>query len=129
MCRVRRTPALYVTDTPGVLQPRIDDDEVAMKLAAVNAIKETAIPAIAVAEFLLYFFSRVGGGTSQWVLGAGLSRSYAPDEVEGLAEAIARRHKLRLNGGGLDTESAALMFLRWFRSGQLGRFTLDVVPA
>ena len=126
--RVRKTPALYLTDTPGVLQPRIDDAETAMKLAAVSAVKETAIPSLAVAEFLLHYFSRTGGGANQWVGGAGLDRVYAPHEVDNLAEAIARRHNLRRHAGELDTEAAALLFLRWFRSGQLGRFTLDVVP-
>lgn len=126
--RVRRTPALYVTDTPGVLAPRIDDAETAMKLAAVCAIKETAVPPLAVVEFLLYFFARTGGGASQWVVGAGLDRAYGPEEAEDVAEAIARRHSLRRHGGGYDTDAAALLFLRWFRAGQLGRFTLDAVP-
>lgn len=128
MFRVRRTPALYVTDTPGVLAPRIDDDETAMKLAAVCAIKDTAVPPLAVVEYLLYFFAHRGGGSEYWVAGAGVNRTYACNETHALAEAIAKRHNLRQHGGGLDVDAAALQFIRWFRAGTLGRYTLDSVP-
>jgi ribosome biogenesis GTPase A len=125
--RVRRSPALFVTDTPGVLHPRLDDPEVAMKLAAVNALRDSAVPPLAVVEYLLHYFCEVGG-TQHYVKAAGLERSYAPADSEAMVTALALRLNLRLPGGILDVDSAATAFIRAFRDGKLGRYTLDNVP-
>ena len=45
-----------------------------------------------------------------------------------LLEAVGRKRGFLISGGEVDTERAARMVLEEYRSGKLGRFTLDLPP-
>ena len=49
-------------------------------------------------------------------------------EHQALLEAVGRKRGFLVSGGEVDTERAARVVLEEYRSGKLGRFTLDVPP-
>lgn len=53
-----------------------------------------------------------------------------PADAQGYAllEAVGRKRGFLVSGGEVDTERAARVVLEEYRSGKLGRFTLDVPP-
>jgi ribosome biogenesis GTPase A len=116
-------PGLTLTDTPGLMWPKIAHDSDGYMLAAAHAIGRNAVIEEEVAEFL-----------------AGLLLVRYPDrlkqrygfEIDGLdgpavLEAVARRRGclLKGRGGEPDLEKAANILLTDFRAGALGRISLE----
>jgi len=115
---------LILTDTPGLMWPKIEHESDGYLLAASHAIGINAVPEEEVARFL----------------GALLLKRYAPnlaaryrlspeflaeqDEVA-LLTAIGEKRGCRLKGGTLDLEKAARILLGDYRSGALGRISLE----
>lgn len=118
---IRVAPGIELLDTPGVLWPRLDDQEVAFKLAATGALKEEVIDCEAVALWLLDWLKAHYPGV--------LKRRYnlvaLPADSNVLLEAIGLKRGLVVTGGRVDRFKAAVALLKEFREGQLGRFTLD----
>ena len=115
------SPGLTITDTPGLLWPKIDYDSDGYMLAASHAIGTNEVMEEEVAAFLgdilLARYPKL------------LSARYGfpLDGLDGpaLVEAIARRRGCLAKGGGLDLEKAALILLDDYRSGTLGRISLE----
>jgi ribosome biogenesis GTPase A len=124
--RVRRSPALYLCDSPGVMMPRIADVETGLKLAVTTALRDMAVPPLVMAEYLLYYFATIG--SERFVGASGLSRAYDETGVEAAMGELASRHGMKRPGGGLDLDAAARTFVRDFQEGKMGRYTLDYVP-
>jgi len=115
---------MIVSDNPGILWPKIDDPTSALRLALGGAIPDTAIDYEAVALFGAELFQRLYPQE--------LSRRYKLDRVDVapdvlLAEIGRKRGCLR-GGGSIDTHKAASVLIHDFRSGALGRITLDEPP-
>jgi ribosome biogenesis GTPase A len=113
-------PTMAIIDTPGMMWPRVDQTA-AVKLAATHSIGRNA-----------YLDQEVAAGLGRYLLQdypeliAG--RFGAPPEGcdgNGLLEWVARRRGFLLKGGAPDLEKAAAMLLQDFRSGALGRVTLE----
>lgn len=109
-----------LTDTPGLMWPKIEHDLDGFMLAASHAIGRNAVIDEEVAAVL-------GDVLLARYRDAVLSR-YRLDEVSdgvSLVEAIGERRGCRLKGGRLDLEKAARLLLDDYRSGALGRVTLE----
>ncbi len=112
---------MTLTDTPGLMWPKIEYESDGYMLAASHAIGTNAVMEEEVAAFLgdvlLTRYSHL------------LSARYgfALDGLDGpgLIEAVARRRGCLIKGGGLDLEKAALILLDDYRSGALGRISLE----
>ncbi len=112
---------MTLTDTPGLMWPKIEYESDGYMLAASHAIGTNAVMEEEVAAFLgeilLTRYSQL------------LSARYgfALDGLDGpgLIEAVARRRGCLIKGGGLDLEKAALILLDDYRSGALGRISLE----
>ena len=114
-------PGMTLTDTPGMMWPKIDHDADGYMLAASHAIGRNAVIDEEVANFL--------GGLLLARYPALIAKRYGVP-VEGLdgpalVEAIARRRGCLLRGGGLDIEKASLILLQDYRDGALGRISLE----
>lgn len=114
-------PRMTLTDTPGLLWPKIEHPSDGMMLAASHAVGVNAVPEEAVAAFL--------AGVLRARYPAALTARYGfdPAALDGHAmiEAIARRRGCQLRGGGLDLERASLILLQDYRGGALGRISLE----
>ena len=118
---VERT--LQLLDTPGILWPRFDDRQVGIRLAEIGCIRDEILDAQELACELIDWMraaypqvlsERYGislGGTAFDVLGR-----------------IAEARRCLKAGGEPDCGKAAALLLDEFRSGRLGRMTLEKAP-
>ena len=114
-------PGMILTDTPGLMWPKIEHDADGFMLAASHAIGRNAVIdeeiAVNLGKILLTRYP------------ARLAARYRLDtdglDAESLLETIARRRGCVRKGGTLDLEKAANLFLTDYRSGALGRISLE----
>jgi ribosome biogenesis GTPase A len=116
-------PGLTLTDTPGLMWPKIEHDSDGYMLAAAHAIGRNAVIEEEVAAFLAaILLARYPERLAEryGIQAAGL-------DGHAVVEAVARRRGciLKGKGGGLDLEKAAMVFLTDFRAGALGRISLE----
>ncbi|MFN0040936.1 MAG: ribosome biogenesis GTPase YlqF [Burkholderiales bacterium] len=112
---------MTVTDTPGLMWPKIAYESDGFMLAASHAVGANAVMPEEVATFL--------GDILLSRYPAPLVARYgvAPKGMDGpaLLKAIAKRRGCLTRGWGLDLEKAALILLDDYRSGALGRISLE----
>lgn len=111
-------------DMPGVLWPKLDDQDAACRLAFTGAIRDQVLDIEALAMLLLEYLHRNYPQV--------LKERYKVEmeETDGLAllEMVGRKRGMLLSGGVVNTERAAIMVLDEFRSAKLGRITLELPP-
>ena len=122
---VRLSQGLDLLDTPGVLWPKFEDQVAALRLAATGAIAEDIFDADTVVPELMRVLARTAPDALREKYGI---EDAAADPQILLAQAGKRRGCI-LPGGAIDYARAQTMILNDFRSGKLGRITLDAVPA
>lgn len=104
-----------VLDTPGLLPPKIINQEDGMKLALIGTIREEIIPVYDLALFLLESY---GDQLFNWEN----SQSVPIERLEW----YARKRGFLGKGGLPDLNRAAGTLLKEFRDGRIGRITLEV---
>ena len=114
---------LQLLDTPGILWPKFEDPEVGMMLAFTGAVKEGVIDveelACRLLELLLSFYPQT------------LADRYKVEAPQGtpgyeLLEMAGKNRGYLLSRGEIHTERMAKVLLDEFRSGKLGKFTLEL---
>lgn len=117
---IRLNKNVELLDTPGILWPKFEDQNVGLKLAFIGSIKDEILQTEELAMELIKFMN-------QHYLGV-LEEKYEvkaePDAYAMLSMIAESRHCL-LKGNELDTGKAAALLLDDFRSGRLGRLTLE----
>ena len=122
---VRLSQGLDLLDTPGVLWPKFEDQVAALRLAATGAIAGDVFDADTVVSELMRVLARTAPDALREKYGI---EDAAADPQILLAQAGKRRGCI-LPGGAIDYARVQTMILNDFRSGKLGRITLDAVPA
>lgn len=122
---VRLSQGLDLLDTPGVLWPKFEDQVAALRLAATGAIAGDVFDADTVVPELMRVLARTAPDALHEKYGI---EDAAADPQILLAQAGKRRGCI-LPGGAIDYARVQTMILNDFRSGKLGRITLDAVPA
>ncbi len=112
---------MTLTDTPGLMWPKIEYESDGYMLAASHAIGTNAVMEEEVAAFL----GEVLLTRYSHLLSARYGFALDGLDGPGLIEAVARRRGCLIKGGGLDLEKAALILLDDYRSGALGRISLE----
>ncbi len=115
------SPLMSITDTPGMMWPKIELESDGYMLAACHAIGRNAVidedVAIFLADILLQRYPQQ------------LQQRYQCDAntADGVAllEHIAKRRAFKLRAGLWDMEKTAMTLLTEFRSGTLGRISLE----
>ncbi|TBL77706.1 ribosome biogenesis GTPase YlqF [Paenibacillus thalictri] len=118
---------MQLLDTPGILWPKFEDQNVGFRLAATGAIKEEILHVDDIALFALrYLIEHYGDAMKERF---GLSQlppdGTDTDEVVKVMEEIGRKRGALLGGGRVDYEKAALTILRELRAGKLGRISFE----
>ncbi len=117
---IRLSRQLELLDTPGILWPRFEDQEVGRRLAFIGSIRDEILNTEELAVELIAFLHRRYGGA--------LSQRYGIAEGEDPLDSlnqIAENRLCRLKGNVLDLKKASSIVLDDFRSGRLGRITLE----
>ena len=114
--------SLLLLDTPGILWPKFEDPNVGMMLAYTGAVKENVIDTEELACKLFELMNRFYPQT--------LKERYkieAAVDVPGyeLMEEAGRKRGYLLARGEINTERMAKVLLDEYRSGKLGRLTLE----
>ncbi len=122
---VRLSQGLDLLDTPGVLWPKFEDQVAALRLAATGAIAGDVFDADTVVSELMRVLARTAPDALREKYG--IEDAVADPQIL-LAQAGKRRGCI-LPRGAIDYARVQTMILNDFRSGKLGRITLDAVPA
>jgi len=112
---------MTLTDTPGMMWPKIEHDSDGFMLAACHAIGRNAVIDEEVAEFL----AGVLLARYPQALATRYKLDPAGTDAWGVVEEVGRRRGCLVRGGGLDMEKASQILLNDFRSGALGRISLE----
>ena len=112
---------LLLLDTPGILWPKFEDQEVGKKLAFIGSIKDEILQTEELASELVKFLNQSYPG----VLEEKYTIESSDDNYEVLRRIAESRHCL-VRGSELDVEKAAAILLDDFRNGRLGRLTLEL---
>jgi len=113
---------LELLDTPGVLWPKFEDPEVGFCLAATGAIKEDVFDREQATELLIDRLMQRYPEELKTKYAVEFENS---DDVRAVITKIATSRGCIKAGGVLDLDRVIQTVLRDFRSGRLGRFTLD----
>lgn len=108
-------------DMPGVLWPKFEDQDAARKLAFTGAVKDDILDVEALASFLLENLAANCPGAI-----AGRYKIETDGEGFELLERLGRKRGMLVSGGEVNTERAAIALLDEFRSGKLGKITLEL---
>ena len=114
---------LQLLDTPGILWPKFEDPEVGMMLAYTGAVKEGVIDIEELACRLMELLHKYYPQT--------LIDRYKVEAPEGtpgweLVELAGRKRGYLVSGGEVNTERMSKVLIDEFRSGKLGKFTLEM---
>lgn len=119
---IRLNKTLELLDTPGILWPKFEDQRVGLLLAFIGSINDEILNrdelAAELLKFLLDHYPEA------------LKERYQNDteDVNELLSHIAKLRGCLMKGGEPDLSKAAAIVIEDFRSGKLGRVTLEFPP-
>lgn len=111
---------IELLDTPGILWPKFDDEQVGLRLGFIGSINDEILNTTDIACELIKFICNNYCNT--------LAKRYNIVETEDAAcqlYAIAERRACIKKGGEPDLDKAASLLLDDFRAGKLGRISLE----
>ena len=130
---VRISNNIELLDTPGVLWPKFEDENVALNLAYTGSIKDEVLETIEVSfKLLIYLYNNYKSNLLERykITEDELEQINSEDENEeiyNLMKLIGKKRGAVISGGEIDDEKTAKIILNDFRSGKLGRITLEKV--
>lgn len=116
---IRLNKGLELLDTPGILWPKFDDQQVGMRLALIGSMNDEIILMEELAMELIVFLQERYPERLQERFGC---EGGEPAQV---LQEIAEKRKCFLKGAQPDTERASRLLMDDFRNGRLGRISLE----
>ncbi len=117
---IRINKNVELLDTPGILWPKFEDQQVGIRLAEIGSIKDDILNVRELALALILYLTETYPGI--------LSERYSVDEAQEafqILEQIAVNRQCKVKGDQLDYDKAAAILLENYRNGKLGRITLE----
>ncbi len=118
---IRLNRELELLDTPGILWPRFEDQQIGMRLAFIGSINDDILLVDELVLELIGFLQEHYPGTLEKRYGLERAEGHAPELLKRICES---RHCYK-KGEEPDLYRAASMVVDDFRSGKLGRITLE----
>lgn len=116
-------------DTPGVLWPKFESEEVGLNLAYTGSIKDELIEKTEIAyQLLRYLYSNYKNQLLERYKILDFTEETAEEERETilrLMEVIGQKRGAIIQGGRIDLEKVSNIVLDDFRSGKIGKITLE----
>lgn len=121
---IRLNKSVELLDTPGILWPRFDDERVGERIAMLGSVNDMILDLDKLSYLILDWMkeNKRGELSERYELSDDIS---ALDNAA-LLEQIALKRGCIAKGGAADTEKAAGVVISDFRSGRLGRLTLEM---
>ena len=130
---IRINEKIELLDTPGVLWPKFESEDVALKLAFTGTIKETVLEKTEVAYELVKFL--LNNEREKLCNRYGLSNEYIEEvlnrdnpenfNIYEIMLEIGRKRGCIVSGGNIDDEKTAKIILDDFKNGKIGKITLE----
>ncbi len=131
---IRVNEKIELLDTPGVLWPKFESEEVALHLAFTGTIKEDILQRTEIAYHLVKFL--IESYPKQLCERYKLTEEYINEQMqnEGRPEneniyeiflTIGKKRGCIISGGNIDEEKTARILLDEFKNGKIGRITLE----
>ena len=117
---IRVNPTLELLDTPGILWPKFEDQMVGMRLAFIGSMNDEVVQITELAMDLITVLRDLYPGNIEKRYG--VSEVGKPEEV---LENIGKARGALKKGQEIDFEKAAMLLVDDYRSGKIGRFTLE----
>lgn len=114
---------LELLDTPGILWPKFDDEDVAFRLALTGAIKDDILPVDDVVIYGLKILNKNYPG----VLEERFDIEFDIEDIVSVYDAIGLRRGFLLPGKQIDYDKVSKTFLHEFRNSKFGQVILDKV--
>lgn len=125
---------IELLDTPGVLWPKFESEEVALNLAYTGTIKDDILERTEIAFYLLKFLIKNYPETIQVrykleneIINESLEDIDNNEKLLKIMHSIGRKRGALISGGNIDEEKTANIILEDFRSGKLGKITIEKI--
>ena len=115
---------LELLDTPGILWPKFEDQEIGLRLAVTGAIKDTILNQQELAIYALRFLEK----EYPTMLKERFQLTEIPEDIVELFEMIGRNRRVLASGGIVDYDKTAELVIREVRAERLGRLTFENPP-
>ncbi|MGM9924152.1 MAG: ribosome biogenesis GTPase YlqF [Bacillus sp. (in: firmicutes)] len=115
---------LELLDTPGILWPKFEDQEVGQRLAVTGAIKDTLLNQQDLAVYALRFLE----AEYPQALKERYQLTEIPEDVVELFDAIGTNRRVLASRGMIDYDKTAELVIRDLRAERLGRVTFELPP-
>ena len=131
---IRVSENIELLDTPGVLWPKFESEEVALNLAYTGTIKDDILEKTEIAFCLLKFLinnypnmieTRYKIETN--IINEVIKKIDDNQKVYELMQLIGKKRGAIVSGGSVDEEKTANIILEDFRSGKLGKITIEKI--
>ena len=131
---VRINSNIELLDTPGVLWPKFESEEIGLKLAYTGTIKDDILQTIEIGFSLLKYFIKFHQSNliERYQLDENIVKQILSNDTGEnekaleLMNQIGQKRGAIISGGNVDQDKVAKMILDDFRSGKLGRITLEL---
>ena len=132
---IRINNNIELLDTPGVLWPKFENEDIALNLAYTGTIKDDILPIIEIGYNLLKLLIKeypekiierykLEKEEIENVLNSDIEEN---GKILEIMHMIGRKRGVLISGGNIDEEKVAKIILKEFRSGKIGRITLEKV--
>ena len=119
----RVTEGVELLDTPGMLWPKLQDQEVATHLSFINSVGQNAVDNENLAYVLLKFLVDNYKGRVEKRYNVSIGDG-EPNYYE-IRNEIAKNTGCLISGGNINEQKVSDIILRDFRSGKLGKITIE----
>ena len=117
---IKLSKTLELLDTPGILWPTFEDQAIGLKLALIGSINDNILDV----SDMAYEFVKILNNSYENAIPNRFGVEKNDDPLK-MLEGIAEVRGCKLKGNVLDLEKASSILLEEFRSGKLGKITLD----
>ena len=121
---IRINKDIELLDTPGILWPKIDNEEQGYNLASFSAIKEEILPIGKVACYILDTMYKKYPSFLEERYGVNY---FNIDDVIDTYELIGRKRGCIVSGGEVDYDKVSNLIIKDLKEGKLGKVTFDEV--
>ncbi|GAL04227.1 ribosome biogenesis GTPase YlqF [Photobacterium aphoticum] len=119
--RINLQNGIVLSDTPGILWPKVENPHSGFRLAATGAVKDTAMDYIDVAFFTVEYLAQA----YPELLKARYDIDEMPESEIEMMEEIGRKRGCLKSGGRVDLHKASEILINELRNGTLGHITME----
>ncbi|MBO5143469.1 MAG: ribosome biogenesis GTPase YlqF [Clostridia bacterium] len=120
---VRLDDRIQLLDTPGVLWPKLDNELYARHLAYIGTIKDEVVD---IEELAVYLLDELVANYKEMLYNRfKISEDFSYEMTYELLEEIGRKRGCLVRGGEVDYTKVANILFEEFRSGKIGRISLE----